>query len=257
MDYINGVFNIILRKLFIPTDIAPRLAQYQYYQKQKRLTFPEKKVKSKPKIQQPNNPKNNPKNNNEWHMYCPEHCLRVFVVYRESLLSIVEHYRNQKYEALLRGNIDERMNENRMHSYVCALYNYTHIGDYARFNVEYQSDLYLSVRDKTLQDLGVDLDQIGNTLLIALAVTANLNEHATNTNDDYVDNDVDEDDDDYAIDDTPTTTTSIIHSVNIYLRNSTLNASDRDFNKSCILTTTIKNVEFNIHQLTSLVPMNS
>lgn len=164
-------------------------------------------------------------------MYCPEHCLRVFVVYRESLLSIVEHYRNQKHEALLRGNIDERMNENRMHSYVCALYNYTHIGDYARFNVEYQSDLYLSVRNKTLQDLGVDLDHIGNTLLIALAVTVNINEHA---------NDEDEDDED-----------TTIRSVNIYLRNSTLlNASDRDFNKSCILTTIIKNVEFNIHQLT-------
>jgi hypothetical protein len=225
MEYINSVFNTIIRTLFIPTESAPRLAQYQYYQKQKRLTFPEKKEKEKEKKGwKPNklhvnyNNINDNEWHNEWHMYHPEHCLRVFVVYRESLLSIVEHYRNQKHEALLRGNIDERMNENRMHSYVCALYNYTHIGDYARFNVEYQSDdIYLSVRDKTLLDLGVDLDHIGNTILIALAVTA------SNSN----------------------STDEPIHSVNIYLRNSTFDAND---NKTCILTTIIDGVEYNIHQ---------
>lgn len=233
MNYVNNVFNTIIRALFIPTDSGPRLAQYQYYQKQKRLSFPTEKDTEKNMEKEKKNKKkqlvcdNN--NNKEWHMYHPEHCLRVFVVYRESLLSVVEHYRNQKHEALLRGNIDERMNENRMHSYVCALYNYTHIGDYDRFHLEYQSDdsIYLAVRNKTLRDLGVDLDHIGNTILIALAVTATANATSNATAISHLTDDT-------------------IYSINVYLRNSEFDTNSHT--KHCILTTMFDDIECNIYQ---------
>ena len=116
------------------------------------------------------------KSNEVWHMYNPVHCVRVFVVYREALRSVEEHFRNRRHEDLFRGEYDrateanDRLRKNRLHAYICALYNYTHIGDYKRFDTEYHSDMYLSVREDTLLELDVDLDLICNTILIALAV---------------------------------------------------------------------------------------
>ena len=113
---------------------------------------------------------------NVWHMYNPVHCLRVFCVYRESLRSVEEHFRNRRHEDLCRGNYDQsieyddRIRKNRIHAYICALYNYAHICDYNRFYVEYNSDTYPAVREETLLELNIDLDLICNTILIALAV---------------------------------------------------------------------------------------
>ena len=103
------------------------------------------------------------------HLYTPSYCLHMCSLFKESLRSAVAYFGHKRTDI----NHNDRLDRNRMHTYMCSLYNYAHIGDYIRFMIHYTenvSDLYNRVRIETLDALDVDLDIICNTILVALGV---------------------------------------------------------------------------------------
>jgi hypothetical protein len=173
-EIIHSLFDMLLRRFILPRYqpvVGPDIPLYSAsppppprkllgFEKETTITIRPKQVVCVP-------------SESDYTMYTPSYCLRTCSVFRESLRSVTTYFgdqRNQPHQT----NPDDQLERNRMHAYVCSLYNYAHIGDYGRFLLQYRSEtnsiIYNRVRTETLRAIDVDIDIICNTILVALDV---------------------------------------------------------------------------------------